>query len=133
MAVGKELTQFSGSVEYHMIYRNPFLTGHTPDDEHHEYESFTTLSELLRLLEPDMLSIMKNTHGADRVEIAAIHFQGRNEVGDGAFLDLSRDKWSGWSKAKVTAEDFDSKMYRCVKELEKDMQKMQSTIQRYQI
>ena len=127
IGVRKSLTKFSGQVEYTMDYRNAAMCGHNPDEDHWETESFDSLDKFLNLVGTQFIEHMKDVHVADRVRITNIYLDASNEDGDNAAIWIGKEM-RGWSGAKISSEDVESKMKHCVEEIEGHIERIKSTI-----
>jgi hypothetical protein len=128
----KKLTKIQGRVEFTMDYENHEMFGHDPEDPHWETEDFANLTQFLGLISGDFIEQMRRAHGAKRVTITHIYLDGRNDEGDQGSFWIG-PKMQAWATATVNSEHIESRMITCVEELEKDLQRALSTIQRHRI
>lgn len=124
---GKELIQIEGRIEY-----TSYFKGFGFEEEEGDYTTFkfTSIGQLLKLLSPEKMEEWREDQGADLVRITNIYIDGLGDEGNSAVIRIG-DKMEGWVKTSVNVSDADSKMLRCVNEIEGTLKEALSRINTY--
>jgi hypothetical protein len=119
MIVTKATGKVKGYIEYsYELKREPFDRGDEEEDgTQYESDTFSTLTEMLEKLKPEVLEEVRESVGAIKVWISCISLDGKSEDGDTtAGLSLYSDRKRGTDESrghlstKINNEDVDSRL-----------------------
>jgi len=106
MIINKKVKKVTGQVEFETVFEADSLMG--DDTVDYTYKSYTNLSELMELLNPDYLQTIKDEDDCDRVKVSTIIFHGE---GDGAqFSGHVGRGLDGFVSATIENQDIDKRV-----------------------
>ncbi|ATF13568.1 hypothetical protein A616_16760 [Brevibacillus brevis X23] len=116
---GKALTEIEGHVEYTSYFKE--FHGSQEEEGDWVTSKFTNLRQLMKLLSPEKIEEWREDFGANSVRITNIYIKGSGENDNSTTIRIG-DVMDGWVNASVSVNDADSKMLRCVNEIEGTLQ-----------
>jgi len=115
MIINKKVEKVTGQVEFETIFEADSLMG--DDTVDYTYKKYTSLSELIELLNPEYLQIIKDEDDCDRVKVSAIIFHGK---GDGAqFSGHVGRGLDGFVSATIDNQDIDKRVFNNLEAIRK--------------
>jgi hypothetical protein len=126
---GKPLSQIAGFVEYTLYFKDFGYHYHEVKDKGF-IKIFTNLEQLIELFSREYIEKWRETFGADEVRITNIYIEGMGEGGNKTTVRIG-DKMDGWVSTNVAVDDADSKMLRCVNEIEEKLKEVLNRINIY--
>jgi molybdopterin converting factor small subunit len=125
---GKALTEIEGHVEYTSYFKE--IYGSQEEEGDWVTSKFINLRQLMKLLSPEKIEEWREEFGADTVRITNIFIKGSGDSDNSATIRIG-DIMDGWVNASVSVNDANSKMLRCVNEIENSLTEVLGRINTY--